>query len=48
MIQIIIRPYTGLSMLDKIGLSNIWAQQFEIDIPLFDMYKQSLYSSVHN
>ena len=46
------RIYTGLnwayqikSILDKIGLSNIWAQQFEINIPynlikqrIFDMY----------
>ena len=56
------RTYNGFnwayqikSMLDKIGLSNIWIQQFEISIPynlikqrIFDMYKQSWYSSLHN
>ena len=56
------RTYNGLnwayqikSMLDKIGLSNIWIQQFEISIPynlikqrIFDMYKQSWYSSINN
>ena len=56
------RTYNGLnwayqikSMLDRIGLSNIWVQQFEITIPynlikqrISDMYKQSWYSSINN
>ena len=56
------RSYNGLnwayqikSMLDRIGLSNIWVQQFEITIPynlikqrIFDMYRQSWYSSINN
>ena len=56
------RTYNGLnwahqikSMLDRIGLSNIWVQQFEINIPynlikqkISDMYKQSWYSSINN
>ena len=56
------RTYTGLNwayqikcILGKIGLSNIWAQQFEINIPynlikqrIFDMYKQTWYSSINN
>ena len=56
------RTYNGLnwayqikSMLDRIGVGNIWIQQFEITIPynlikqrLFDMFKQSWYSSIDN
>ena len=56
------RTYNGLnwayqikSMLDRIRLSNIWVQQFEITIPynlikqrISDMYKQSWYSSINN
>ena len=56
------RTYNGLnwayqikSMLDRIGLSNIWVQQFEITIPynlikqrISDMYKQSWNSSINN
>ena len=47
--------YQIKSMLDRIGLSNIWIQQFEITIPynlikerIFDMYKQSWYFSINN
>lgn len=56
------RTYNGLnwayqikSILDNIGLSNIWIQQSEIEIPfnlirqrVFDMYKQSWYSAINN
>ena len=56
------RTYNGLnwayqikSMLDRIGLSNVWVHQFEITIPynlikqrISDMCKQSWYSSINN
>ena len=56
------RTYNGLnwayqikSILDRIGLSNIWVQQFEITIPynlikqrISDMFKQSWNSSIKN
>ena len=56
------RTYNGLnwanqikSMLDRIGLSKTWVQQFEITLPynlikqrIFDMYKQLWYFSINN
>lgn len=43
------------SILDNLGLSNIWIDQFNINIPftlikqrLYDTYKQSWYSSINN
>ena len=42
-------------ILDSIGLSNLWMQQFNIEIQfnlikqrLLDIYKQTLYASVNN
>ena len=42
-------------ILDSIGLSNLWMQQFDTDIPfnlinqrLLDIYKQTWYASVNN
>ena len=56
------RTYNGLNwafqiknILDRLGLSNIWIHQTDIDIPfnlikqrIFDTYKQSWYSSINN
>ena len=47
--------YQIKSILDSIGLTNIWIQQFDIIIPfnlikqrILDIYKQSWYASVNN
>ena len=47
--------YQIKSVLDSIGLKNIWLQQFDIIIPfnlikqrILDIYKQSWYASVNN
>ena len=53
--MVLIWAYQIKSIIDSIGLTNTWIQQFDIIIPfnlikqrILDIYKQSWYASVNN